>query len=287
MVLEKLCSCAVPLRLIDGAMPFSRLRQHLPWSYRNDPEKLARLGREFPDEDPEKLEQALQDARGNYIEAARLINASWAQGNASTSPTTNAPRRLQKSTHRQLVNFSSDLVPNHTSLDLYQQPAPPFANVQFGQQPGHAPAQYPSAFAPPPPPLGYFSPQQHYVAVQYVQPGYSPPIPQMMPHGTNAPMPLSPVPAVPQQPMLPWTPSQPALMFGDSRVRNAVPVYELPPPDLMDYDMSYMMAVRRQPEWNKGREDRHWEQVRHERNAAWRPEIGEGRGEDRDECTIM
>ena len=168
-------------------MTFSRLRQHLPWSYRNDPEKLARLGGEFPDEDLEKLEQALKDARGNYIEAVRLINASWAQGNASTSPTPSAPRRLRKPAHRQLVNLSSDLVPNPASLNLYQRPAPPFANVQFGQQPGYAPAEYPTAFEPPPPPLGYFSPQQHYAALQYVQPGYSPPIPQMMPQWTYAP----------------------------------------------------------------------------------------------------
>ena len=269
-MLEKYCSCDVLLRLINGAMPFSRLRQHLPWSYRNDPEKLARLGREFPDEDPEKLDQALKDARGNYIEAVRLINASWAQDNTSTSPTPSTPRRLQKSAHRQLVNFSSDLVPNDTSLNLYQQPAPPFANVQFGQQPGHAPAEYPTAFEPPPPPLGYFSPQQHYAAPQYVHPRYSSPIPQIMPQWTSAPTPFSPFPPIPPQPMFPWTPSQPTVISGDSRTRNAVPTYELPPPDLMDYDMTYMISVPRQPEWDKGREDRHWEQVRRERNAAWR-----------------
>ena len=269
-MLEKHCSCDVLLRLINEAMPFTRLRQHVPWSYRNDPEKLARLGREFPDEDPEKLDQALKDARGNYIEAVRLINASWAQDNTSTSPTPSTPRRLQKSAHRQLVSFSSDLIPNDTSLNLYQQPAPPFANVQFGQQPGHAPAEYPTAFEPPPPPLGYFSPQQHYAAPQYVHPRYSSPIPQIMPQWTSAPTPFSPFPPISPQPMFPWTPNQPTVISGDSRARNAVPVYELPPPDLMDYDMTYMISVRRQPEWDKGREDRHWEQVRRERNAAWR-----------------
>lgn len=87
--------------------------------------------------------------------------------------------------------------------------------------------------------------------------------------------------------MFPWTPSQPALTAGNSRVRNAVPIYELPPLDLMDYDMTYMIAVRRQPEWDKGREDRHWEQVRRERNAAWMRQMAENRGEDRNECTIM
>ena len=286
-MLEKPQSYHVPLRLINGAMPFSRLRQHLPWSYRNDPEKLARLEREFPDEDPEKLEQALQDARGNYIEAVRLINASWTQGNTSISPTPSAPRRLQKSANRQFVDSSSELVPSNAFVNVYQQPTPPFANVQFGQQSGHAPAEYPTAFAPPPPPLGYFSPVQHYAAPQYLHPVYSPPIPQMMPQWTNTLTPLSPFPLIPQQPMFPWIPSQPALMAGDSRVRNAVPVYELPPPDLMDYDMTCMIAVRRQPEWDKGREDRHWEQVRRERNAAWRRQMGQDRGEDRNECMMM
>lgn len=159
LVLEKLYSCDVPLRLISGAMPFSRFRQHLPWSHRNDPEKLARLGREFPDEDPEKLDQALKDARGNHIEAVRLINASWAQDNTSTSPTPSAPRRLQKSAYRQFINSSSELVPSDTFVNLYLQPTPPFTDIHFGQQPGHAPAEYPTAFEPPPPPLGYFSPQ--------------------------------------------------------------------------------------------------------------------------------
>ena len=264
-------------------MPFSRLRQHLPWSYRNDPEKLARLGQEFPDEDPEKLGQTLKDAKGNYIEAVRLIYASQAQGNASTSPKPNAPRRLQKPAHRQFVNSVSKPIPNDAFVNQYQHPAPPFANVQFGQQPGHTPAQYPLAFEPLPPQLGYFSPQQHYAAPQYVQARSPPPVPQMMPQWTNASTPLSPLPPLPQQSIFPWTPSQPALDTWDSRAGNSVPIYELPPPDLMDYDMTYMIAVRRKPEWNKGREDRHWEQVRHERNAAWRRDIGE----DRDECTIM
>ena len=44
-------------------MPFSRLRQHLPRSSRNEQEKLAQLTETFPDEDSEKLDQALKDAR--------------------------------------------------------------------------------------------------------------------------------------------------------------------------------------------------------------------------------
>ena len=82
---------------------------------------------------------------------------------------------------------------------------------------------------------------------------------------------------------LPRTPSQLTLDPWDSRAGKAIPTYELPSPDLMDRDMMCMIAVRIQPGWNKGREDRHWEQVRRERNAAWRRE----RSGDRDECTIM
>ncbi len=83
--------------------------------------------------------------------------------------------------------------------------------------------------------------------------------------------------------MYPWTPNQPPVDTMDSRTQLAVPLYELPPPDLMDYDMTYMISVRMQPEWNKYKEDRHWEQVRRARSAALRWEMGE----DRDECTVM
>ena len=62
-----------------------------------------------------------------------------------------------------------------------------------------------------------------------------------------------------------------------------MPLYELPPPDLMDYDMSYMIGVRMRPEWDRIDEDRHWDQVRRERSAALRREMGE----ERDLCTIM
>ena len=184
-------------------MPFSRLREHLPWAYHNDAEKLAKLGREFPDEDPEKLGQALKDAKGNYIEAVRLIYASQTQCNASTSPKPSAPRKLQKPARRQSVNSNSDLVPNYAIVNQYLQPAPPFANMQFGQQPGHAPAQYPTAFEPLPPQLGYFSPQQHYAAPQCFHSGFSSPVPHMMPQWTNVSTPLSPLPPIPQQSVIP------------------------------------------------------------------------------------
>ena len=83
--------------------------------------------------------------------------------------------------------------------------------------------------------------------------------------------------------MYPWTPSQGPLDTNDSRGRLAVPLYEFPPPDLMDYDISYFIGVRMRPEWNRSKEDRHWEQVRRERSAALRWEMGE----EKDLCTIM
>ena len=62
-----------------------------------------------------------------------------------------------------------------------------------------------------------------------------------------------------------------------------MPLYELPPPDLMDYDMGWMIAIRMLPEWDKYKEDKHWNHVRRERNAALRRELGG----HRDICTVM
>ena len=58
----------------------------------------------------------------------------------------------------------------------------------------------------------------------------------------------------------------------------AVPLYELPPPDLMDYEMSYMIGVRMRPEWNRLMEDRFWDRVRKERSKVMRREMGEDGG---------
>ena len=71
---------------------------NLPRSSRNDQEKLAQITETFPDEDPEKLDQALKDARGNYTEAVRITNASRAQ--SGTSPMQFGPRKLQRPAQR-------------------------------------------------------------------------------------------------------------------------------------------------------------------------------------------
>lgn len=83
--------------------------------------------------------------------------------------------------------------------------------------------------------------------------------------------------------MYSWTPNQPAVDIYDSRGSLAVPLYELPPPDLMDYDMSYMIGARMRAERNRRMEDQHWDHARREKSAALRWEMGE----DRDGCTVM
>lgn len=66
--------------------------------------------------------------------------------------------------------------------------------------------------------------------------------------------------------MPPWTANRPALVAWDTKGSSVVPTYELPPQDLMDYDMSFLVAFRMLPAWTKRLEDRHWEQVRCMRN---------------------
>jgi len=39
----------------------------------------------------------------------------------------------------------------------------------------------------------------------------------------------------------------------------------MPPPDLLDYDMSWMVGLRMLSEWDRSREDMHWDQVRRAR----------------------
>lgn len=66
--------------------------------------------------------------------------------------------------------------------------------------------------------------------------------------------------------MPPWTANRPALVAWDTKGSSVVPTHELPPSDLIDYDMSFLIAFRMLPEWTKRMEDRHWEQVRRMRN---------------------
>jgi len=234
-------------------MPFSRLRQYLPGSSRNDQEKLAQFKEMFPGEDLENLDQALKHARGNPFEAARIINSSQAQ--SSVSLVQLGPKKLRKPAQQEYANSHPDFALDGARMHPHRQPAPPFQGNRFEQYSGYAPPQYQSTFAPSPPHPGYMSPQPQYPGPIHAQSGSPTPTPQSLNQWANPPMATLPFPphlqASPQQPMYPWTPNQPPVDTMDSRTQLAVPLYELPPADLMDYDMTYMISVRMQPEWNK------------------------------------
>ena len=269
-------------------MVFSRLRQNRSWSSRNCPDELAQLRDKFPTEKPEKLDQALKDANGNYLEAVQSLHATRIQ--TSSSPMQqHTPNKLRKPEQRQHINPYPNMGFSAADKHPYHQLMPFHADNWNDQYTGHPSPQYQSVVAPFPPHPQYPGPPQQYTAPTYIRPQPLTPVLQELRHFPNAPMPVPPFPSTfpsspyQQQLATPWTPHQPALDWGDSRVNDAVPLYELPPPDLMEYDMGYMIAIRMLPEWSKYKEDRHWNHVRRERNAALRRELGE----DRDFCTVM
>lgn len=270
-------------------MVFSRLRQNLSWSSRNFPEEFSKLKDAFPNEKPEKLDQALKDARGNYQEAVQSLNNAT-QTPASTSLVQqHPPRKLQRPAQRQDANPYPKFGPHHAVIYPNHQPMPFQTNSWNNQYATHASSQYQPSFAPLPPHLGYMGPPQTCAGPTYVRSEPLTPTLQQVRDWPSGPMPVPPYtspfqpPGYHQHPMPPWTPHQPAGLRGNFTGQSAVPLYEMPPPDLMDYDMGYMLPVRLLPEWSRWREETHWDQVRRERNAALRRDLGE----DRDECTIM
>ncbi|MCJ1275051.1 hypothetical protein MMC21_002851 [Puttea exsequens] len=116
---------------------------------------------------------------------------------------------------------------------------PPMLNVLRNQSQiaGHPPSPQQIPFGAPP---ATFPAPQH--ATLPMQP---PPFP-----GHQAAMPCFP-PSAPPEPAYPWKPSQNGALSDRNRNGNAVPLYEVPPPDLMDYDVSQMITVRMQPDWNR------------------------------------
>lgn len=80
---------------------------------------LAQLKDKFPTEKPEKLDQALKDANGNYLQAVQSLNATPIH--TSSSPMQqHTPNKLQKPEQRQRSNphpnsaFSAASIhPNH------------------------------------------------------------------------------------------------------------------------------------------------------------------------------
>ena len=230
-------------------MVFSRLRQTPSWSSQNCPEELARLRDAFPDEKPERLDQVLKGAKGNYLESVQSLDATHDQARTG-SVHQHRPRKL----HRPAQILHANLYPItghcHATMHPHHQFTPFPASERNNQYTGHAPPQYQSVIAPlPTSPGDVHSPHQNPTP-QYVRSHPLPTIPQDPRHLPDVPMPVPPFPSTlqpspyPQQSISLWTPYQPALDRLDSRGMNAVPLYELPPPDLMDYDMSYMIAMR-------------------------------------------
>ncbi|KAL8681574.1 MAG: hypothetical protein Q9186_002314 [Xanthomendoza sp. 1 TL-2023] len=267
----------------------------MPWSSRGSPDEVVQPKEASVDGNLQNLNKAV---RADNIGSTKSPGMTQSRGD--TNQAQRNPKKLQRSPSRQQMNpcsFPGSSV--HYMYPEYHQGPP----LQYaGHQPsymGNAPVHYQPAYSPPPGASGYLNPAQQYPpqqqypsAQQYPPPTLGPlepptPIMESLSRRPKYPMPVPLMPTVFQisqgQIMPPWTPSQPAVNSFDTRTGLAVPVYELPPPDLMDYNMSYMIAFRMLPEWTKYKEDTHWEQVRRMRNNYLR-EQWEG---ERETCTVM
>ena len=256
---------------------FSQLRQILSWSSRNRPETLVLLRENFPHEKFEKLNQALKKGKGDYLEAVQDLNTMPIQ--RSVSPMQQSiPKKLKRPSQRQYTGCHPSLGLHGANMHPNHHHTPALSNHWNNNHSDHAYHQDQPV---------YMGLPQHYPSPTYVG---SEPLTPILQNLEQRPNVLISVPSLrsafqllQQQFIYPWTPYQPAAPWGDNRAMVAVPLYELPLADLMDYDMSCIISVRMLPEWNKNMEDRHWDQVRRERNDALRKYMGE----DRDVCTIM
>ena len=179
-------------------------------------DELAQLKDRFPTEKPEKLDQALKDANGNYLQAVQSLNATHIQ--TSSSPMQQQiPNKLQKPEQRQYneshptsVFSAASTHPNHQLLPF---PAGGWNNPYTG----HASPSHPSVVEPFPPHPQYPGPPQQYPAPMYTQPQPLTAVLQELRHFPKALMPVPPFPsAFPSSPYqqqfaTPWTPHQPAL----------------------------------------------------------------------------
>ena len=84
-------------------MVFSRLRQSRSWSSRNSPDELAQLRDKFPIEKPEKLDQALKDTNGNYLQAVQSLNSTHIQTSSGLIEQ-HTPNKLKKPEQGQYIN---------------------------------------------------------------------------------------------------------------------------------------------------------------------------------------
>lgn len=274
-------------------MVFSRFRQGVPTSSPDFQEKLAQLKESFPEAPPDELERALKKAKGNYQEAAQRIGPSTSRSYDEVPNPKKLQRPAQRPGQAQYSSYGSVNGPTSPN-NSYGPPMPPHYQPAFGSpppQPGYMspPPQMghmsppPSRYMSPPPQMGpmspgYMSPPPQYFAPPYIRADPPSQVQENMRTWPQTPMAVPPYPS-PHQPMTSWTPYRPRTYsyYQDS---TAVPMYEMPPPDLMDYDMSWMIAVRLLPEWDKHKEDIHWDQVRRNRSAGMLRE-------ERDDCVVM
>ncbi|KAL8781230.1 MAG: hypothetical protein Q9213_006083 [Squamulea squamosa] len=270
-------------------MGFSKFRQHLPWSSQDSREQPPQQN---PlDRKPQSPPQAVNIESPNNGHSAASFNSIMSQESAKQAH--RSPKKLQRSPSSQHMNPYPSPSSHDPRMYANHQRGPPFQPIGNRPYMGTAPPQDYPAFSPPRMHPGYMSLQPHHYSIPQQQ---FPPVPVVEPPTTimenmrrrpKYPMPVPPMPSPFQISqgyiMPPWTPNRPALDSLDSRKSSVVPTYELPPPDLMDYDMSFLIAFRMLGEWTKWNEDRHWEEVRRTRNQY----LTEQWEEDRETCTVM
>ncbi|KAL8732078.1 MAG: hypothetical protein Q9166_003032 [cf. Caloplaca sp. 2 TL-2023] len=263
-------------------MGFSKFR--LPFSSR-DPQGEVGQSKDPPIQGKSPSPSHIGDhTRANNLESAGSPNLT--QGKRDAGQVQRLPKKLQPSPSRQQMNpYANAGFNGHHMHQNYQQ-ASPYPHPGNQQYMGNGLPQYQPGFGAPPPHPGYTAPPHQYPPPVLVQ---EPPTPAMesVRKWPKHPMPVPPMPSPFQisqgHVMPPWTPNHPPIEYWDQRGSSAVPTYELPPPDLLDYDMSYLIAFRMMPEWNKNKEDSHWEQVRRARNDYLRRQWGQ----EKESCTVM
>ncbi|KAI4161910.1 MAG: hypothetical protein LQ342_004476 [Letrouitia transgressa] len=193
----------------------------------------------------------------------------------------------------------------------YQQPGPSFPSGWNGP-----PLLHPTGFTHQQHPPSPFQEQQHYPPSPpfHTHPQNTPPPPyaqqpspdqpySQSPPILQAPNPLPrhdpptrvihhlqgtlkywPTAPLPPPPPSVWTPYEPPGTYGPFQGRSVVPQYMLPPPDLRDYDMSWLCAIRCLPAWTRSVEEEHWNQVRRNRNLI---AMGMPAEQGKDECCLM
>ncbi|KAL9610531.1 MAG: hypothetical protein Q9167_004769 [Letrouitia subvulpina] len=199
--------------------------------------------------------------------------------------------------------------PQRLSTDDRTDSAPPNrvspASYQPSDQPGpSSPSHHSGWNGPPPHDPASFAPHQHphfHTDPQNTPPPppyaeHPPPIlepPNLFPrhdpptrviHHLQGTLKYWPAAPLPPPPPSVWTPYEPPGTYGSFQGRNVVPQYMLPPPDLRDYDMSWLCAIRCLPAWTRSVEEEHWNQVRRNRNLI---AMGMPPEQGKDECCLM